>query len=268
MHPLPTAQDKPTPDEPPTSTDCHGEPMAILSHHHGFYHQSPSLWRVWFYHGHGRPWIYEGGNLESCNKMITAEQTGTILLTSPYKCFSLPDKAISDRGPQFASHAFKELGWLLGIKLNMSTVHHPQTDGAMEQSNQEIEAYLSIFCSNNPKIWNSLLPTLKFTFNSKPHATRKESPYFLQLGYDPIRIPTAYQKTNTPANKERLRQWSKARKEAEVAHKLAQQTMMERISLLSCRTLIRKGLFGLIPITRLLASAYVLRLLTMHSASI
>ena len=52
----------------------------------------------------------KGVVLESCNKMITAEQTGTILLTSLYKCFSLPDKAISDRGPQFSSHAFRELG--------------------------------------------------------------------------------------------------------------------------------------------------------------
>ena len=159
--------------------------------------------------------------LESCNKTITAEQTGTILLTSLYKHFSLPDKAISDRGPQFASHAFRELGQLLGIKLNMSTAHHPQTDGAMERSNQEIEVYLSIFCSNNPKTLNSLLPTLKFTYNSKPHATRKESPYFLQLGYDPIGIPTAYQKTNTPANEERLRRLTEAQKEAEAAHELA-----------------------------------------------
>ena len=112
----------------------------------------------------------------------------------------------------------------------MSTAHHPQTDGAMEWSNQEIEAYLSIFCSNNPKNWNSLLPTLEFTYNSKPHATRKESPYFLQLGYDPIGIPTAYQKMNTPANEERLRQLSEAQKEAEAAHKLARQTMMEWIT--------------------------------------
>ena len=59
---------------------------------------------------------------------------------------------------------------------------------------------------------------------------RKESLYFLQLGYDPIGIPTAYQKTNTPANKERLRQLSEAQKEAEAAHKLARQTMMERIT--------------------------------------
>ena len=105
--------------------------------------------------------------------------------------------------------------------------HHPQTDGATEQSNQEIEAYLSIFCSNNPKTWNSLLPTLKFTYNSKSHATIKESPYFLQLGYNPIGISTAYPKTNTPANKERLKRLQEARKEAEAAHKLARQTMME-----------------------------------------
>ena len=52
----------------------------------------------------------KGVILESCNKTITAEQTGTILLTSLYKRFGLPDKAISDRGPQFASHAFRELG--------------------------------------------------------------------------------------------------------------------------------------------------------------
>ena len=44
--------------------------------------------------------------------------------------------------------------------------------------------------------------------------------------------------------------------------------MSFELLVLSCRTLIRKGLFGLIPITRLLASAYVLHLLTTHSASI
>ena len=74
----------------------------------------------------------KGVILELCNKTITAEQMGNILLNSLYKHFGLPDKAISDRGLQFASHAFRELGQLLGIKLNMSTAHHPQTDRATE----------------------------------------------------------------------------------------------------------------------------------------
>ena len=103
--------------------------------------------------------------------------------------YGLPDKAISDRGPQFTSHTFRELGQLLGIKISMSTAHHPQTNGATEWANQEIEAYLSIFCCNNPDRWRSLLPTLKFTYNSKPHATQKESPLFLQMGYNPLTIP-------------------------------------------------------------------------------
>ena len=133
----------------------------------------------------------KGVILEPCTKNIDAQGTADILLNSVYRRYGLPDKAISDRGPQFASHAFKELGRLLGIKLNMSTAHHPQTDGATERANQEIEAYLSIFCCNNPNTWRSLLPTLELSYNMKPHATQKESPFFLQFGYDPLTIPTA-----------------------------------------------------------------------------
>ena len=172
----------------------------------------------------------KGVILEPCNKTIDVAGTGKILLDSLYRRYGLPDKAISDRGPQFASHAFRELGRLLGIKLNMSTAHHPQTDGATERANQEIEAYLSIFCCNNPDKWRSLLPTLKFAYNLKPHATQKESPLFLQMGYNPLAIPTAYPKTNVPDTQERLLLLQEARKEADAAHELARQKMMERIT--------------------------------------
>jgi hypothetical protein len=154
--------------------------------------------------------------------------TAKILLDSLYKRYGLPDKAISHRGPQFASHAFLELGRLLGIKLAMSTAHHPQTDGATERANQEIEAYLSIFCANHPETWKSHLPTLEFSYNTKPHATQKESPLFLQMGYNPISVPTAYPTTNLPATQEHLLLLQEARKEANAAHELARQKMMER----------------------------------------
>ena len=52
----------------------------------------------------------KGVILEPCNKTINAAGTGKILLDSLYRRYGLPDKAISDRGPQFASHAFRELG--------------------------------------------------------------------------------------------------------------------------------------------------------------
>ena len=64
----------------------------------------------------------------------------------------------------------------------------------------------------------------------KPHANQRESPLFLQMGYNPLSIPTAFPVTNTPATKERLLLLQKAREEANAAHELAQQKMMERIT--------------------------------------
>ena len=101
-----------------------------------------------------------------CSKTLTSEGTAQLLLENLYKWFGLPDKIISDRGPQFASNAFIELLKLLGIKSALSTAYHPQTNGTMEQTNQEIEAYLSIYCASHPEDWTQALHTLEFTHNN------------------------------------------------------------------------------------------------------
>ena len=86
-------------------------------------------------------------------KTLTQEGAGQLLLDNLYKWFGLPDEMLLDRGPQFAAMAFRELLKLLGIKSNLTTAYHPQTDGATEQVNQEIEAYLLIYCSAHPTEW-------------------------------------------------------------------------------------------------------------------
>jgi transposase InsO family protein len=73
---------------------------------------------------------------------------------------------LSDCGPQFAAKAFHELLKVLGIKSNLTTAYHPQTDGATKQVNQEIKAYLSIYCSVHPTEWKKFLSTLEFTHNN------------------------------------------------------------------------------------------------------
>jgi hypothetical protein len=44
--------------------------------------------------------------------------------------------------------------------------YHPQTDGATERVNQEIEAYLSIYYSVHSTKWKNFLSTLEFTHNN------------------------------------------------------------------------------------------------------
>src|SRR5271155_3054402 len=53
--------------------------------------------------------LSKGVILCPCTKTITSEDTAQLLLDNLYKRFGLPDKIISDRGPQFAAKAFREL---------------------------------------------------------------------------------------------------------------------------------------------------------------
>jgi Integrase zinc binding domain len=93
--------------------------------------------------------LLKGVILCPCAKTITWEGTATLLRDNLFKRFGLPDEIISDRDPRFAARTFQELLKLLNIKSNLTTAYHPQSDRATERGNQEIEAYLSIYCMSH-----------------------------------------------------------------------------------------------------------------------
>jgi transposase InsO family protein len=72
----------------------------------------------------------KGAILIPTAKTLTQEGAGQLLLDNLYKQFGLPDEILSNQAPQFAAKAFHELLKLLGIKSNLTTAYHPQTDGA------------------------------------------------------------------------------------------------------------------------------------------
>jgi transposase InsO family protein len=109
----------------------------------------------------------KGAILIPTAEALTQEGAGQLLLDNLYKQFDLPDEMLSDRGPQFAAKAFRKLLKFLGIKSNLTTAYHLQTDNATEQVNQKIEAYLSIYCSAHPTEWKNFLSTLEFTHNNR-----------------------------------------------------------------------------------------------------
>ena len=74
---------------------------------------------------------------------------------------------ISDQDPQFTAKSFQELLKLLGIKLKLTTAYRPQSDGMMEHFNQEIKAYIGIYCSSSPETWHKSTSTMEFTHNNR-----------------------------------------------------------------------------------------------------
>ncbi|RXW20770.1 hypothetical protein EST38_g5090 [Candolleomyces aberdarensis] len=172
--------------------------------------------------------LTKGAIFTPCHKTITAEQLSDILLQKLFTKYGRLNKIISDRGPQFVAGSFKEVLKRMGITGAPSTAYHPQTDGATEHVNQEIQAYLSIFCTVNPETWADRLPIAEFTHNSRTHAERQHSPFELLYGYQPPAIPTAMGESQFPAAEERLRSLEAARNEALAAHELARARMADR----------------------------------------
>jgi len=177
--------------------------------------------------------------IPTSEKGLTAEKTAELFIAFVYKRFGIPDKLISDRGPQFDSAFFQAFCKALGIQSAMSTAYHPQTDGTTERYNQEIELYLSIYCISNPSEWPQALPTLEFTHNNRQHADRKQTPFELMYGYPPPAIPSTFEDSNFPNAEERLQSLAAWRQEALAAHEFACQRMAKRI--ISSHTKFKKG---------------------------
>ena len=69
----------------------------------------------------------------------SAEGLVRLFRDNVWKLHRLPESVVLDRGPQFAAELIKELNRMLGIEMKLSMAFHPQTDGQMEQMNQELE---------------------------------------------------------------------------------------------------------------------------------
>ena len=67
--------------------------------------------------------------LSLCTKEITAMGASKLLWKNTFGHYGLPQKIISDKGPQVAAQAFRKLHKALRIKTLLSTAYHLQTNG-------------------------------------------------------------------------------------------------------------------------------------------
>ena len=84
---------------------------------------------------------------------ISAESLVRLFRDNVWKLHRLPESVILDRKPQFVVELTKELNKILGIKMRLLIVFHPQTDGQTEQINQKLEQYLRFFTEYRQRDW-------------------------------------------------------------------------------------------------------------------
>jgi len=162
-----------------------------------------------------------------CNETIDAAGVAKLYATYVFPHYGLPKKVISDRDPCFASNFCREMCSLLGIKQNISSAYHPQTDGQSKRTNQSLEQYLRLYCGTHQKDWVAWLPLAQYTRNSWPNASTKKSPYELILGYTPLVHQPNQTMTSIPDIKTRMKAIKNAREQAQEALKRTQEVMVK-----------------------------------------
>ncbi|KAJ4780790.1 polyprotein [Rhynchospora pubera] len=119
----------------------------------------------------------------------SAATVAQAFLDNVYKLHGLPASIVSDRGPVFTSRFWQEIMDKLGIKLNLSTAYHPQSDGQVERVNQCVETYLRSMVFNQQKQWAKWIPLAEYWYNTNFHSSLSITPFKALYGYDPPSLP-------------------------------------------------------------------------------
>lgn len=118
-------------------------------------------------------------------KLPSAKETALVVVDHIFRIHGLPKDVVSDRGPQFVSHFWKEFCRLIGASASLTSGFHPQTNGQSERANQDLERMLHCLASHNPSSWSQQLTWAEYAHNTLPVATTGMSPFQSYIGYRP-----------------------------------------------------------------------------------
>ncbi len=156
-------------------------------------------------------------------KEATADDIATLFIQHIVAQHGTPDDIISDRDTRFTSRFWSRLLQLLGIRRNMSTAHHPRTDGQTERVNQSLEHYLRAYCNYQQNDWRKLLPLAQFSYNNSVHSSIGQSPFYANYGHHPKFALKGIDRSVIPAAENRIQQLQQLHKDLVLELSTAQE---------------------------------------------
>ena len=111
--------------------------------------------------------------------LITVNGVASIYFNNVFPFHGIPQKIISNQGPQFAARSMHALYKQLGMDTGLRTTYHPQANGQVGHKHQEVEAYLGLFIGKHQDDWVDLLPTAEFVINNHLNSAMGHTPFGL-----------------------------------------------------------------------------------------
>ena len=103
------------------------------------------------------------------------------VLMQIFAIHGLPERIVSDNGPQFCSQEFKDFLAVNGIQHIQSAPYHPATNGEAERFVQTFKQHMKCKNANTSTVHSSISKFL-LTYRTTPHATTGVAPSLLLMG--------------------------------------------------------------------------------------
>lgn len=100
----------------------------------------------------------------------------SVLLDYWIAAYGLPDRILSDGGPQFTAKFWSQVCNLLSVEPKITTMSRPQTDGQTERFNRTMGRILDHYVAEHPATWDQLLGALTLAYNTRPHRGTRVAP--------------------------------------------------------------------------------------------
>lgn len=120
------------------------------------------------------------------------------------RLFGVPERLVSDRDIRFTNRFWRSLHRKLGVKLQMSTAFHPQTDGRSERTNKTAVQVLRNLVSRSQQDWVGQLGVAEYALNAMENSATGKSAFELVLGFVPRIAPVMGEGSDVPAVEEML----------------------------------------------------------------
>jgi len=105
-----------------------------------------------------------------------------ILLQEYIPRHGIPERILSDRGPNFTSQLVKSLCRTLGISKLQTTAYHPQGNGVVERFHRTLADIIAKLSRKGGRDWEAWLPAALASYRSLPHCSTGYSPNYLTYG--------------------------------------------------------------------------------------
>jgi Integrase zinc binding domain len=120
------------------------------------------------------------------NTRMTASQLSVNYMHEVVCLHGLPSSIVFNQDPKFTSKWWHKLHRIMGTKLLMSTLFHPQMDGATEWANRSVGQMFRAMVNPDQKDWVQKSPLIKFVINSSIGSATGLALFKINCRYMPV----------------------------------------------------------------------------------